>query len=201
MNDDEARESARGLFQRLGQARANNGDKLGAEEWLLIAGGHIKAEVNAGIDGVKTLPKAKRPKGTRNELFDALASACGMNLMEITKAAARSVGVALADIRNVTPELTVAEIKARIAKYQRLHPTWALTAPAIAKNWAGLGDRGEDLTRTAKFDVYQEPPDWKADAVAIHGADIGAQIFDKGWLNISTVYRAEILRRRASLAP
>lgn len=188
MNEHEA---ALRLYNRLGQARANNGDKLSKEEWLQITAAQIKAEV----DAVKNAPKAKRVNGDRNPLFDTLAQACGLNLADLTKSGARTVGVALADIQSVAPELTPEEIRARILRYKQLHPTWPLTVGSIAKNWASLGSGDNDSTGTGKLDVYQEPKrDWKPACLRLWGADIGAQIHAKGWFGIGTNYRKDILR-------
>jgi hypothetical protein len=45
----------------------------------------------------------------------------------------------LAAIREVSPDVTPDEIRARAAAYRRRHPRWDLTAPALAKHWATLG--------------------------------------------------------------
>jgi hypothetical protein len=74
-----------------------------------------------------------------NPLFDALAEACGSNVAEMTKPAARACGVALADIRRVSVDVTEADIRRRVATYKRLHHDWPCTPNAIAKHWGELG--------------------------------------------------------------
>jgi hypothetical protein len=75
----------------------------------------------------------------RNPLHDALASINGANPLEVPRTAARTIGVALAEIKAVTPDLTPEEIHRRAARYKKLHPTWTLTPKALANNWAECG--------------------------------------------------------------
>lgn len=107
--------------------------------------------------------RKKKPKGApraRNPLFDALALATGTrDLSQLTRAAAKAIAVALADIQAVTPDLTVEEIDRRAAAYKR---RWTdprnLSAPALAKHWATFGGAP---TRTG-FAVMEEPKeDWR----------------------------------------
>lgn len=187
-------EAAQRLYDRLNQARANNSGQLGKVEWLRITAEEFKAE----IDAIKNAPKAKRSRGDRDPLFDTLALCCGYNLNEISKDAGRLIGVSLASIRSVTDELTPEEIKRRVAKYQskyRVNPT----PKAVANKWATLGD-GRTNDKGQPLDPYKEPKDWKAAVVAIHGEDIGGQMFEKGWFELSTNYRSEILVKMAQHA-
>jgi hypothetical protein len=48
----------------------------------------------------------------------------------------RAVGVALAEIRKVTPAVTPEEIQRRARNYPTHFSDAALTAPALAKHWA-----------------------------------------------------------------
>lgn len=195
-------EDSKRLYDRLGQTRANNGGNLTKEEWLNISAEQFKAARADAIAERKALPKAKREKGARNVLFDALATACGLNLQEITKLSGRAIGVALADIRSVSPDLSVEEIQIRVKKYIGKHPTWALTPPAIAKNWATLGDgRSRDKTKAAQFDVYQEPVEWLTACHRIWGLDVGGQIHARGWKVNDTNIRAQILKDIVIHAP
>lgn len=113
--------------------------------------------------------EAKREKMTPREkmsgLFDALASSCGQNTKELPRAMLRAVGVALSDIRAVTPDVSPEEIERRAGCYRQKHRDWPLTAPALAKYW---GEFGAGHTRTGKIDPYVEPPSiWREVAKAL----------------------------------
>lgn len=85
-------------------------------------------------------PKPKKQR-TADPLFDALATECGSNPRELTAAAARECGVALADIRSVAPDLTAAEIQRRAENYRLQFADAACTVFALAKHWARCGER------------------------------------------------------------
>jgi hypothetical protein len=78
-------------------------------------------------------PRAPRPA---NPLFDALARAEGSAPEQLTRSAARAVGVALAEIRKVCEGLTPEEIGRRARNYRAQMPDVTLTAHALAKHWA-----------------------------------------------------------------
>jgi hypothetical protein len=177
-------EAARRLFDRLNQARANNGGQLSRDEWLAIAAAQFKAE--------QSVCKKPRVVNGRNPLFDALALACGVQAAGMTRAAARACAVALADVLAVYPATTEADIKHRVSRYREKHPSWPVTPPAVAKHWGSLCEG--DPTRTAKHDIYQEPRDWLKACVALYGEDVGGQIHAKGWIDVRVNYGPEILR-------
>lgn len=180
-------EAAQRLYDKLGQARANNGGQLSKVEWLRITAENFKAE----IDAAKRAGRAPRVKGERDVLFDTLAVCCGYNLQELSKDAGRIIGVAMASIRSVMDELTPEEIKKRTARYQlkyRLNPT----PKAIADKWATLGDPDGERKRPG-MDVYVEPKEWLQAAQRIWGLEVGGNIHAKGWFNIDTNYRGQIL--------
>jgi hypothetical protein len=90
-------------------------------------------------EGVQGEPKPEpkpKPERQRNPLFDALAEATDGAPGQLTKAAARAVGVALAEIRRVCPELTPVEITRRAEHYRSHFRDATLTASALAKHWA-----------------------------------------------------------------
>lgn len=81
-------------------------------------------------------PKTNQPKPRqRNPLFDTLAELEG-GADNLTRPAAKRVGVALSVIAKATPNLTPDEIRRRIANL-RLHMPHALaTATSLASHWA-----------------------------------------------------------------
>lgn len=73
----------------------------------------------------------------RDEVFDALARSEGSAPEQLTSSAAKSVGVACAQIRKACPDVTPEEIARRAAIYPTVMPQGTtLTASALAKHWA-----------------------------------------------------------------
>lgn len=148
------------------------------------------------IEGVM---RKKKPKGSpraRNPLYDALALATGTrDLSSITRIAGKAIGQALADIKEVCPDLTVEEIERVAAAYRRRWPDPRnLSAPALAKNWHLFAQGGHAAkTRAALSDVYQEPADWLPAATKLYGEAVAAQMKAKGWFEIGTDFRKAIL--------
>ena len=113
---------------------------------------HDTKRVHPTAPEPKTEP-SKTLERERDPAFDALAAEVGFDLGALTRSAARSIGVALAEI--VAAELerfgddtqlrTRAdlgeEIRYRAERYRRLHADWQLTAPSLAKYWGTLGAR------------------------------------------------------------
>jgi hypothetical protein len=82
-------------------------------------------------------PAATPPRTRdRNPLFDALAEATDGAPSQLTADTARAVGVSLAKIVKVSPDLTPFEIARRAANYHTHFDGAALTAPALARHWA-----------------------------------------------------------------
>jgi helix-turn-helix protein len=115
--------------------------------------------IHDSLRGQPTAPEPKtEPSKTsereRDPAFDALAEEAGFDLGALTRSAARSIGVALAEIvaaelerlSHLRTELRTrddlaAEIHYRAERYRRLHADWQLTAPSLAKYWGTLGAR------------------------------------------------------------
>jgi hypothetical protein len=83
------------------------------------------------------LPEPPEPKTRkRNPLFDALAACDGSDPLQLTQQALRAVGVALADIIKVCPDLTPEEIARRAENYCLHMDDVMLTPSALARWWA-----------------------------------------------------------------
>lgn len=144
--------------------------------------------------------KPKAAGRARNPLFDALALAmCCQDLSQITRNGAKSIGVALADIMAVCPELTPEEIQRRAAAYKRKWPdSRNHTATALAKYWHEFGQSQEQRTRASKTDPYQRPAgDWKAVLLSKYAGsplaeDIAAGV--KDWTDVPLDARTAILK-------
>jgi hypothetical protein len=91
-------------------------------------------------------PQAK-PSRQRDPLFDALTSAEGSNPAQLTRTAARAIGVALAEIRRACPDLTADEINRRCANYRKLMPNVRVTASGLSKHWARCDEEPEAMNR------------------------------------------------------
>ena len=81
--------------------------------------------------------KVKAPR-QRNELLDALVSACGGDPEQTTNAGWSQAATALRDIRQVAPNVTVDVLRQKAKAYQKAHPDWELTTSALAKHWGTL---------------------------------------------------------------
>lgn len=186
------------LANALKVAKAANVSTWNQELWMKT--------VNE-VFALERATQQRKPAGAkreRNPLYDALAIATGTrNVDQLTRAAAKAVGVALADIQKVTPGLTVTEIQRRAAAYRRRWPDPRnLSAQALAKHWGQFAPtEGEAATDAATRDVYQEPKEWHAAAVALHGKDVADMMKERGWMNIGTDFRTAILAEIRKNAP
>lgn len=89
----------------------------------------------------------------RNLLFDALAALDGSDPGGLTKSAARACGVALAEIRAATPEVTPDEIRRRGANYKRQFRDAHITPSALAKWWARCASAPQEIGEPARVGV------------------------------------------------
>lgn len=180
------------LHTALGKAREQAGGKLTREQWIESA--------DKCLYECRRKPSAKvpRPGRPRNPLFDTLATVCGArDLAKITRTEAKLIGCKLAEIMEVTPDLTVQEIERCAGLYRSRHPTWPLTVAALAKHWSEFA-RSEP-TRSAKRDIYVEPPKWR---------ELAAQMFPESldwtnphdftamaWLDVAATIREKIIQK------
>jgi len=148
---------------------------------------------------LKLLSLAERPRFSKKEtlgvLFDALAEATGKVTISMTKPEKQATAVALAQIRQASPDVTPFEIKRRARLYRQKWRDWQLTPNALCSHWSELGDGGR--TASAKTDIYIEPPGWRAVAKELFpdAAEWGnPHDFDTiPWLDVSIYLRPKIL--------
>lgn len=133
------------------KARARHPEgKLTDEDWIRIANETAAAHF-----------KRRKPvdKLEAEKCREALARACGIiALAQMTEAGWRPIRKALTEIRKVfegTDEQLILEIQRRAAAYRTRHPTWELTAPALAKYWANFGRLAKEVESAPP-----EPPGW-----------------------------------------
>lgn len=85
--------------------------------------------------GINLPPAQPAEVRGRNLLFDALARSTDGEADQLTDSTRRSVGVALAQIRKVSPNVTEIEIERRASNYRAHFRDAAITAMALAKHW------------------------------------------------------------------
>lgn len=79
--------------------------------------------------------KSSRPR-KRDELFEALAEIEHADIDQLTRSARGKLNDATKQLRDIGA--TAEDVRGRAAVYRRVHPTWDLTAPALAKHWPNL---------------------------------------------------------------
>lgn len=108
-------------------------------EGSLENGSNQKATLQSSVfslpssDNTNTAAPAVPKK--RNELMDALASVDGADVRQIPKTAWSGIAKCIAELKEVCPALTAAEIQRRAVNY-RLHYPGTLSPHALAKHWA-----------------------------------------------------------------
>jgi len=123
--------------------------------------GRLQTEVFPDPSPTQPLkPKIQASAKPRNPLHDALAEIEGSNPLELTERRARTIGVALAEIKRATPDVTPDELRRRAGIYPQVMPAGtSLTAPALATHWARCGkvptaprvrDRAAEILAQAK---------------------------------------------------
>lgn len=78
-----------------------------------------------------------KPTRARDEIFDAVAEACGIDVSELTKSARGSLNAAVKQLKDV--DAIPGQVKVRAARYRRTYSDAALTPSALAKHWSALG--------------------------------------------------------------
>ena len=97
---------------------------------------------------------AASPK--KDELFEAIAEACGIRLDALTRSARGQLNAACKELRDIgaTPEQVAGKAKA----YRKRYDGAALTPTALTKHWASLEDASE-AKRKSIWETY-ERPEW-----------------------------------------
>ena len=189
------------LYILLGNLRTQNGNVLTREQWVKAATDFITVELASAPGRAPRAKGAPKPSRPRNPLFDTLATCTGTkNLLAMTRPHLKAVGVALADIMAVTPDLTVEEIQHRAEAYKRRWPdprNWS--APALAKHW---GEFGGAPTRTGLPTMAEPTGDWRRAAataaeetldLSLRTSRLTAVQEKYGWHQLGPEFRAAIL--------
>ncbi len=188
--DDAASRIARAVFTAKQRAAAV---PAGKPFTLADAAAVIRAQLEIEFPAAKRTPRVNG----RDELFDALAIACGCDLTSMTRNYAKMLATAKRDILEATPDLTPAEITRRGAAYRRKYKDAACTPTALANHWPEFGESFESRTRSAKSDIYVEPANWRQVLKIIGKAwdsDTVAALLAQPWKDLSGTVRQEILK-------
>lgn len=98
-------------------------------------------------------PPKKAAERARNDLFDAVAAACGISLEQITKTAGSECGKAAAEIRAAGGTAAMVTLYARRYR-QKFGANITLSPSALAKWWPTLATSGTESGGT-------RPPGWE----------------------------------------
>ena len=98
-------------------------------------------------------PQQKPAK--KDELFEAVAEACGHNLRSLTRSARGQLNSATKELREVGA--TVQQVGGKAAAFRKQYPGMTLTPTALTKHWAAL----EDHSRAARPSIWEtyDPPE------------------------------------------
>lgn len=122
-----------------------------------------------------------------NRLNTTLAECCGLTIALVGESMARTIAIAVTDIRRACPDVTAEEIRLCVCRYRVKHPGWDCTPSSIAKWWSEFPNKKE----FKKPSPYVEPPNWQQlAAIAFPTADFT----DRAWGDINIAIRIDILR-------
>ncbi|MGA7724638.1 MAG: hypothetical protein WCA95_05115 [Opitutaceae bacterium] len=119
-------------------------------------------ELEKNLTASPAAPSAavEKPARPRNELFDALARACGSNPDEMTARQRKACGVALAEIVKACPNVKPSDFQSRAAYYRKTYRDAALTPSALCNHWS---EYPKPLQAQAVPATIPEPhPEWRA---------------------------------------
>lgn len=137
--------------------RAKRGEKPRYEESL-----KNQEELEKNLTAGPAAPPAavNKPARPRNELFDALARACGSNPDEMTARQRKACGVALAEITKACPHVKPSDFQARAAYYRKTYRDAALTPSALCNHWSECPTPLK--TQSAPATIPEPHPEWRA---------------------------------------
>lgn len=92
-------------------------------------------------DHLRTCGDAAKER-PRNDLADALAQVCGMDLSCMTAAEWKRVGIALADIKKAQPNVTAQDIAIHAANYRKVFRDATMTPMALSNHWGATAPKG-----------------------------------------------------------
>jgi len=194
--DQKRREIAGRIARAIVAAKARHeGERTGQPFTVGLAADVIATQL--AIEYPAAAPANRRNAAGRDELFDAIAVACGVDLTCLTRQYSKQIAVAKRDILEATPTVTPEEVERRGEAYRKKYRDAACTPTALANHWPEFGTAPEARTRAAKNDIYIEPIDWKDRLRRISASwdrDIVEKMLNTRWVELSATIRQDILR-------
>lgn len=179
-------------------------DVVKADKRKVSAAAYTEAQALAVMEAQLRLeipPSSKhyRPKRTprvngRDPIFDAIATAAGIDLSCITRAHGGRIATAKRDILEASPNVTPAEIAATAAAYRRAYRDAPCTPTAIASHWAEFAKARRSANGSAPVSLYTEPTGWRETLRKLYPT--ASSIDEKcagTWLELATYLRQEIV--------
>ena len=102
-----------------------------------------------------TPPKVERR--TKDNLFETVAQACGINLTGMTRSARGQLNKACKELREI--EATAEQVKAKAKAYRTQYPNATLTPTALVKHWSSFATVEKQQARESIWNTY-ERPEW-----------------------------------------
>jgi DNA-binding transcriptional MocR family regulator len=115
--------------------------------------GVAEPEENRKEEPIAATPPKESAKN-RDEVFEAVAEACGHNLKSLTRTARGQLNKAVKELKEV--EATVQQISGKAAAFRKQYPGMTLTPTALIKHWAALADESTP-TKPSIWDTYDPP--------------------------------------------
>lgn len=144
------------------------------------------------------LEKGPRLNGDgRDELFDAIVTACGGELDALTRQYSAQVATAKRDILEATPDVTADEVVRRSVRYRAVYRDAPCTPSALAKHWPEFPLNGHSKGGPKKPGMYVEPEGWQNVLRKIGAGWDRATVqlnCQTPWLDVSHTIRQEILK-------
>jgi hypothetical protein len=105
----------------------------------------------------KELLAAAPPKSPdkKDDLFETVAEACGINLTGMTRSARGQLNKACKELRDV--HATAEQVKAKAKAYRTQYPNATLTPTALTKHWSSFATIEKKQQRQSIWDTYQRP--------------------------------------------
>ena len=105
----------------------------------------------------KEEPLAATPPKVKDNLFETVAQACGINLTGMTRSARGQLNKACKELREI--EATAEQVKAKAKAYRTQYPNATLTPTALVKHWSSFATVEKQQARPSVWETY-ERPEW-----------------------------------------
>lgn len=95
-----------------------------------------------------------KTSGKKDELFEAVAEACGIDWRTLTQSGRGPLNRAVKELKEIG--VTADQVGGRAAAYKKQYPDAALTPMALAKHWASLAP-AKTAARKSIWETYDPP--------------------------------------------